>query len=60
MSSRPLLTFGFSTMADRIKNLKRPDFPEEHEVLALVQNPNELSYVLELSKVKLKIRRAHV
>ena len=53
MSSRPLLTFGFSTMADRVKNLKRPDFPEEHEVLALVQNPNERSYVLELSKVKL-------
>ena len=40
-------------MSDRIKNLKRPDFSEPHEVLVLVQNPKELSYVLELPKVKL-------
>ena len=53
MSNRPLLTFAFSTMSDRIKNLKRPDFSEPHEVLVLVQNPKELSYVLELPKVKL-------
>lgn len=53
MSDRPLLTFAFSTMSDRIKNLRRPDFSEPHEVLVLVQNPKELSYVLELPKVKL-------
>lgn len=53
MSNRPLLTFGFSTLAERINNLKRPDFPESHEILALVQNPNGISYVLDLDKVKL-------
>lgn len=40
-------------MAERVKSLVRPDFPESHEVLALVQNPNQISYVLDLPKVKL-------
>ena len=53
MTSRPLLTFGFSILAERVKNLIRPDFPKEHDVMALVQNPNQISYVLDLPKVKL-------
>ena len=53
MTTRPLLTFGFSTTADRVKNLKDPEFPQDHELLALVQNPKELSYVLNLPKARL-------
>ena len=53
MTTRPLLTFGFSTTAERVKNLKAPNFTEDHEILALVQNPKELSYVLEIPKAKL-------
>lgn len=53
MTTKPLLTFGFSTTADRVKNLKDPEFPLDHEVLALVQNPKELSYVLGLPKARL-------
>ena len=53
MTTRPLLTFGFSTTADRVKNLKGPSFNEDHEILALVQNPKELSYVIEIPKAKL-------
>ena len=53
MTTRPLLTFGFSTTAERVKNLKAPSFTEDHEILALVQNPKELSYVLEIPKAKL-------
>ena len=53
MTTRPLLTFGFSTTAERVKNLKAPSFSENHEILALVQNPKELSYVLDIPKAKL-------
>ena len=46
----PLLTFGFSTTSQRIKNLKRPDCSLPHEVIAFVQNPKEQSYVFDLPK----------
>lgn len=53
MTTRPLLTFGFSTTADRVKNLKRPTFPLDHEVIVLVQNPKVLSYVFDLPQARL-------
>jgi len=48
-----VLTFGFSTTSQRIKNLKRPESSISHEVLVLVQNPKEASYVFDTPKAKL-------
>ena len=48
-----VLTFGFSTTSQRIKNLKRPDISISHEVLVFVQNPKEASYVFDIPKAKL-------
>lgn len=52
-SSRPLLTFAYSTLADRVKNIAYPKKDENREFLVLVQNPNEASYVFDTPQTKL-------
>ena len=47
------LTFGYSTMSDRVKNLQLPHKSEDREFIILVQNPNEESYVFNLPQSKL-------
>ena len=46
-----VLTFGYSTLANRVKNIQFPKKNENREFIVLVQNPEELSY---------EIGRAHV
>ena len=48
-----LLTFGFSTLASRLKNITYPEQSENREVIVLVQNPKEESYVFDIPKTKL-------
>jgi glycosyltransferase involved in cell wall biosynthesis len=52
-SSSTLLTFGYSTLADRVKNIELPQKSENREFIVLVQNPQELSYVFDLPSSKL-------
>jgi len=47
------LTFGYSTMSNRVKNLQLPHKSEDREFIILVQNPNEESYVFNLPQSKL-------
>lgn len=47
------LTFGYSTMSDRVKNLQLPHKSEDREFIILVQNPNEESYVFDVPQSKL-------
>ena len=48
-----LLTFGFSTLSTRLKNISYPEQNDTREVIVLVQNPNEESYVFNIPKTKL-------
>ena len=52
-SSDVLLTFGYSTLANRVKNIQFPQWDESREFIVLVQNPNEASYVFDAPKTKL-------
>ena len=47
------LTFGYSTMSNRVKNLQLPHKSENREFIILVQNPNEESYVFDVPQSKL-------
>ena len=47
------LTFGYSTMSNRVKNLQLPHKSENREFIVLVQNPNEESYVFDVPQSKL-------
>ena len=49
-SNDVLLTFGYSTLANRVKNIQFPKFDESREFIVLVQNPEETSYVFGASK----------
>ncbi|MEY3374614.1 MAG: hypothetical protein RIT18_1245, partial [Actinomycetota bacterium] len=53
MSSDVLLTFGYSTLSNRVKNLSLPQRSENREFIVLVQNPNEESYVFDTPQTKL-------
>ena len=44
MSDQPLLTIGYSTLADRLTNISPPKLSLAHEVLISVQNPQKVSY----------------
>ena len=52
-SSDVLLTFGYSTLANRVKNIQFPPWDESREFIVLVQNPEETSYVFDAPKTKL-------
>ena len=52
-SSDVLLTFGYSTLANRVKNIQFPQWDESREFIVLVQNPEETSYVFDAPKTKL-------
>ena len=52
-SSDVLLTFGYSTLANRVKNIQFPQWDESREFIVLVQNPGETSYVFDAPKTKL-------
>jgi GT2 family glycosyltransferase len=52
-SNEILLTFGFSTLSTRLKNISYPEQNDRREVIVLVQNPNEESYVFNIPKTKL-------
>ncbi|MFM8843888.1 MAG: glycosyltransferase [Actinomycetota bacterium] len=52
-SNRPLITFAYSTLSDRVKNISYPERHEDREFLVLVQNPNEASYVFDAPKTKM-------
>jgi hypothetical protein len=41
-----LLTIGYSTLADRIKNISAPQINMPHEVFISIQNPKGIEYVL--------------
>lgn len=53
MSNRALLTIAYSTLPSRIKSIKYPSQNSEHEILVIVQNPDESSYVFNESGVRL-------
>lgn len=52
-SNEILLTFGFSTLSSRQKNITYPEQNERREVIVLVQNPHDESYVFDIPKTKL-------
>ena len=52
-SSNTLLTFGYSTLANRIKNIQFPQKADNREFIVLVQNPEEMSYFFDLPGSKL-------
>jgi glycosyltransferase involved in cell wall biosynthesis len=52
-SSDVLLTFGYSTLSNRVKNLSLPQHVANREFIVLVQNPNEESYVFDKPQTKL-------
>ena len=53
MSERPVLTIAYSTLPSRIKSIKFPNPQEDREVLVLVQNQDESSYVFNARAAKL-------
>ena len=53
MSSEVLLTFGYSTLSNRVKNISFPQRSANREFIVLVQNPNEESYVFDTPQTKL-------
>lgn len=53
MSERPLLTIAYSTLAPRVRNIQFPTRREDREILVLVQNENEASYVISEPKARL-------
>ena len=52
-SSDVLLTFGYSTLSNRVKNISFPQRSANREFIVLVQNPNEESYVFDTPQTKL-------
>lgn len=52
-SERPKLTIAFSTMPDRVKQIEFPTPEADRELIAVVQNTNEASYVLEEPKARI-------
>ncbi|MEY3317950.1 MAG: hypothetical protein RL540_322 [Actinomycetota bacterium] len=52
-TSDVLLTFGYSTLSNRVKNVTLPQSTENREFIVLVQNPNEESYVFNTPYSKL-------
>ncbi|NDI10575.1 MAG: glycosyltransferase family 2 protein [Actinobacteria bacterium] len=53
MSNEVILTFAFSTLADRVKNISYPTKDQSREFIVLVQNPSEQSYVFDSPDKKL-------
>lgn len=53
MSERPLLTIAFSTLPSRIKSITYPRVQEDRELIVLVQNQDESSYVFGERSAKL-------
>lgn len=53
MSDRLTLTFAYSTLPDRIKNIAFPEKGDDREILVLVQNVNESSYTFSEPNAKL-------
>lgn len=53
MSERPRLTIAISTVASRIKGINFPPSALEHELLVIVQNQEESSYLIEDRRAKL-------
>ncbi len=53
MSERPLLTIAFSTLPSRIKSITYPKVQEDRELIVLVQNQDESSYVFGERSAKL-------
>ena len=53
MSDRPKLTIAYSTLPERVQSIVFPIRREDREILVLVQNPKENSYVLEERSAKL-------
>ena len=47
------LTIGYSTLASRVKNITFPEKRPDRELIVLVQNPNEQSYVFDSAEAKL-------
>lgn len=52
-SNEVLLTFGYSTLANRVKNIQFPKRDDNREFIVLVQNPDEASYVFDTPQTKL-------
>ncbi len=53
MSERPLLTIAFSTLPSRVKSITYPKVREDRELIVLVQNQDESSYVFGERSAKL-------
>lgn len=53
MSSRPIISIAYSTLADRVANIKFPAPNPDQEILVLVQNEDDNSYVLGSTTAKL-------
>ncbi len=53
MSERPKLTIAYSTLPGRIKGITYPERREDREILVLVQNIEESSYVFSEPSAKL-------
>ena len=53
MSDRPTLTVAYSTLPARVKGIRYPEKREDREILVLVQNIDESSYVLTEKNTKL-------
>lgn len=52
-SSDVVLTFGYSTLAHRVKNIAFPNKTSDREFIVLVQNPDQESYVFNYPQTKL-------
>jgi glycosyltransferase involved in cell wall biosynthesis len=52
-TSEVLLTVGYSTLSNRVKNITFAESTEKREFIVLVQNPNEESYVFDTPQAKL-------
>lgn len=53
MSDRPLLTIAYSTLPSRIRSIQYPTRNDQREILVIVQNPDESSYVFNESAARL-------
>ena len=53
MSDRPVLTIAYSTLPSRIKSIQYPKPRDEWEIIVLVQNADESSYVFTEKSAKL-------
>ena len=53
MSERPLLTIAYSTLAARVGKIQFPLQNDNREILVIVQNESETSYVISEPKARL-------